>query len=217
MPDQIRPDKDTEAYLMTQRTDPIRIDMFLDLICEWCFLSKTILDSLRDRYPLDMHYHFVEIHPDTPQGGMPMSWHAKDPARFFATIRAAGAPYGLEICDRHIFPNTHDILRVAEYANERGLAEPFIKAAWRALMTEGRNLSDHAVIEDVALRTGLTAEDVQKALHIKSYEDRLVSNASYAMQSGTGGNVPAYIIDGKYLLTGVEDDEAWSEILEKLL
>ena len=99
---------------MENKEKVIRIDMFLDLICEWCYLSKTILDTVRTRYPIQMVYHFVEIHPDTPQGGMPMKWHSKDPARFFATIRAAGAPYGLTICDRYIFPNTHDILRVAE-------------------------------------------------------------------------------------------------------
>ncbi len=196
--------------------EPVRIDMFLDLICEWCYLGKTILDSLRGRYPIQMVYHFVEIHPDTPQGGMPMTWHAEDPARFFATIRAAGEPYGLTICDRHIFPNTHDALRVAEYANDRGLAEPFIRAAWQALMVQGKNLSDHAVIEEAALAAGLTAEDVQRALHVPMYEKRLEENAAYAFGSGTGGSVPAYIIQGKYLMTGVEDDESWAEIFEKL-
>ena len=201
---------------MTSSDSPIHITMFLDLICEWCYLGKTILDSLRDRYPIAMSYHFVEIHPDTPQGGMPFKWHAKDPGRFFATIRAAGAPYGLEIIDRTSFANTHDILRVAEYANDLGLAESFIRAAWKAEMALGRNLSGRAVIEDVALTAGMTPESIQKALHVKTYEERLTANAAYAMQCGTGGNVPAYIIEGKYLLTGVEDSEAWSEIFDKL-
>ena len=56
-----------------------RVTMFLDVICEWCYLAKGILDSLRGRYDLDVTLLFMEIHPDAPEGGMPMSWHIPEP------------------------------------------------------------------------------------------------------------------------------------------
>ena len=42
-----------------------RVTMFLDVICEWCYLAKGILDSLRGRYDLDVTLLFMEIHPSS--------------------------------------------------------------------------------------------------------------------------------------------------------
>jgi predicted DsbA family dithiol-disulfide isomerase len=199
-----------------EKKKTIYIDMFLDLICEWCFLGKGVLDSMKDRYDIVMRYHFVEIHPDTPQGGMPMTWHAPHPERFFKAVGIIAEHYGLKFTPREIFPNTHDILCVAEYANDLGLAEPFIKAGYDALMGLGLNLSDPAIIEAVAIRAGLDAEAVEKALADPKYAQRLVDNEEYIFQCGNEGRVPAYIINGKYIHTGVEGDEAWAELFESL-
>ncbi len=191
--------------------------MFLDLICEWCFLGHGILKSMGDRYDLDLRYHFVEIHPDTPQGGMPMVWHAPNPETFFKAIHIIADHYGLKFTDREIFPNTHDILCVAEYANDLGLAEEIIREGYDALMGNAKNLSEPAVIEEVAIKAGLRPEDVPKAINNKMYAQRLVDNEEYIFQCGNEGRVPAYIINGKYIHTGVEGDESWAELFDRIL
>mgnify|MGYP002087251553 CR=1 FL=1 len=129
--------------------------MFLDVICEWCYLAKGILDSLRGRYDLDVTLLFMEIHPDAPEGGMPMSWHIPEPKKFFAMLNAMGAPYGVRFRDRDVFSNTRKALLAAEYAKSIGKGENFLRAIWRAYMEEGKNISEEAVIEEAAMTAGL--------------------------------------------------------------
>ncbi|OON89567.1 DsbA family protein [Pyramidobacter sp. YE332] len=193
-----------------------RVTMFLDVICEWCYLAKGILDSLRGRYDLDVTLLFMEIHPDAPEGGMPMSWHVPEPEKFFGMLNAMGAPYGVRFRDRDVFSNTHKALLAAEYAKSIGKGENFLRAIWRAYMEEGKNISEEAVIEEAAMTAGLGPQALEVAWGAPEWGERLRENAVLNDRCGMDGNVPGFVIDGKYTLSGAQSAKTWEEILQRI-
>lgn len=193
-----------------------RVTMFLDVICEWCYLAKGILDSLRGRYDLDVTLLFMEIHPDAPEGGMPMSWHIPEPKKFFAMLNAMGAPYGVRFRDRDVFSNTRKALLAAEYAKSIGKGENFLRAIWRVYMEEGKNISEEAVIEEAAMTAGLGPRALEVAWGAPEWGERLRENAVLNDRCGMDGNVPGFVIDGKYTLSGAQSAKTWEEILQRI-
>lgn len=195
----------------------IKVVMLLDLICEWCCLAHSILSTLSDDYELDMHYLFMEIHPDAPPYGMPMEWHVEKAEEFYNLLNAIGEPYGIHFFHRDVFSNTHLALRVAEYAKTQGKGEQFLKQVWQLYMFEGKNISDPAVIAEAARKSGLPPQGMDRALIDPQTEQSLLQNAKYNDDLGFDGNVPVFIINDKYTFSGVHSAETLREIINKSL
>ena len=52
---------------------PVRIDVFSDTVCPWCWIGKRRLErTLAERPDLDVrvHWHAFQLNPDMPEGGM---------------------------------------------------------------------------------------------------------------------------------------------------
>lgn len=192
----------------------IHVVMLLDIICEWCCLGKYMLDSLRDNYDFALDYLFMEIHPDAPVHGMPMSWHLEEPKKFYDTLNSIGEPYGIHFMEKDIFSNTHSALRVAEYALNKGKAEAFLNQIWDLYMFKGENISDSNVILQALLQAGLPPIALDKALTEPIWEQKLIENAKTNDLVGLNGNVPGFIVNGKYVLSGAQPKEVWEEVFE---
>ena len=51
----------------------IRLDIFSDPICPWCYIGKTLLDralETRPDHPFSVEWHPFQLNPDMPTGGM---------------------------------------------------------------------------------------------------------------------------------------------------
>ena len=48
----------------------IRIKMFSDYICPFCYLGKAIIDKLKNRFDIELEHIGIEIHPETPISGV---------------------------------------------------------------------------------------------------------------------------------------------------
>lgn len=206
-----------KAQTIDRSTRSIGIVMFMDFICEWCYLGKHILDTMHNSYDLRVEYLFCEIHPDTPAGGMPMKLHVVAPKQFYQRINAIGAPYGIHICNRDIFSNTHKALVLAEYAREKGKLSSYMEKVWNRYMLDGDNISDDSVLEDVVSRVGLGPSALEEAVYDPKYSQQLLANQDVAISCGTDGHVPAFVVNGSYLVVGVRTADQWSQIFDAIL
>ena len=51
----------------------IKLDIFSDPICPWCFIGKTHLDRAlesRPNHPFTIEWHPFQLNPEMPEGGM---------------------------------------------------------------------------------------------------------------------------------------------------
>jgi predicted DsbA family dithiol-disulfide isomerase len=194
----------------------VHILLFMDFVCEWCYLGKKILDGLHEHYDFDVNYMFMEIHPDTPETGMPMKLHLHFPERFYALLNRLGMPYQIHFCDREVFSNTHQALLLGEVARQSGKAEAYVNALWDAYMVEGKNISDKRILAEIALSVGLSPQDADKPRYDGSYQASLTRNERLSQTYGAQGQVPAFIVNNEYILTGAQSAETWIELFKTI-
>ena len=72
----------------------LRLDIFSDPVCPWCYIGKTLLDRAlesRAEHPFAVEWHPFQLNPDMPAGGMDRQAYLA--AKFGGPERAA-AVYG---------------------------------------------------------------------------------------------------------------------------
>lgn len=193
----------------------IRIKFFMDYICEWCFLGYEILKKLNGKYEFNLEMYPLEIHPDTPIDGMPMSRHISDKKKWTAQLNQLGNPYGIHLADKDIFSNTRNALIVGQYAKTIGRQKEFTDVLWAMYMEEGHNISSQEMVKHVALEAGLSLAQVQEAFTDPIYQAALLRNQQYQQAFGTD-QVPAFVINEKYIMIGAQSLDTWEELFQKI-
>ena len=163
---------------------------------------------------------FLEIHPETPAEGRPVSELGYPPeqwARMMENLNRMGKAEGIVFSERTFTTNSHKALLLAEAAKEEGpdIFEALNEGLFRAYFTEGRNIGDLQVLRDVAQAAGVPAGRMEQAWSDAAYEERLARDHAAAAEIGITG-IPLFIVDGRWILEGAVPVEMLREVAQKV-
>ena len=163
---------------------------------------------------------FLEIHPETPAEGMPVSELGYPPeqwVRMMENLNRMGEAEGIVFSDRTFTTNSHMSLLLAEAAKEEGqeIFEALNEGLFRAYFTEGRNIGDPQVLRDVAQAVGVSAGRIGQAWSDAAYEKRLARDHEAAAEIGITG-IPTFIVDGRWIIEGAVPVEMLREVAQKI-
>ena len=163
---------------------------------------------------------FLEIHPETPAEGMPVSELGYPPeqwVRMMENLNRMGEAEGIVFSDRTFTTNSHMSLLLAEAAKEEGqeIFEALNEGLFRAYFTEGRNIGDPQVLRDVAQAAGVSAGRIGQAWSDAAYEKRLARDHEAAAEIGITG-IPTFIVDGRWIIEGAVPVEMLREVAQKI-
>ena len=163
---------------------------------------------------------FLEIHPETPAEGRPVSELGYPPeqwARMMENLNRMGKAEGIVFSERTFTTNSHKSLLLAEAAKEEGpdIFEALNEGLFRAYFTEGRNIGDLQVLRDVAQAAGVPAGRMEQAWSDAAYEERLARDHAAAAEIGITG-IPLFIVDGRWILEGAVPVEMLREVAQKV-
>lgn len=209
----------TGCYLQTEGRSAkpvIKIKMFSDYMCAWCYLADAMLNSLKDQYDFAVEHIGFELHEGTPENGEDMNRNHPGTPQTIAYINQQGRKYGLHLCDLPVLANTKKALTVGEYAKERGKGEAYVHAMWKAYMVDGKNISLVSEIENAAQAVGISAQEVKHALEDSRYAESLKKNMEAGWSYGVN-SVPTFIVNEEYKVTGAQQPEVFAEIFEEIL
>jgi predicted DsbA family dithiol-disulfide isomerase len=129
-------------------------------------------------------------------------------------IRARGAELGFEFrMDRRTrVYNTFDAHRLLHWAGLQGRQAALKHALLRAYFTDGRDVSDHDTLVDVAMQAGLDEARARAILASDEYADDVRTDEEFFQRSGIRG-VPAIIIERKHLISGGQPVEVFERAL----
>ena len=113
------------------------------------------------------------------------------------------------------YTNTFDALRLTKYAQSMGKTE-IITRLFDAYFTKNLELSDHGVLREIAISSGLDGEETDRVLESDRYADEVRADEREAMERGIHG-VPYFLINGRYTASGAQPTELLKEALEKIL
>jgi predicted DsbA family dithiol-disulfide isomerase len=182
------------------------VTVFSDYICPFCYIGDRRVNRLREWYDLKIHWRPLEIHPDTPVTGKPVSELGYPPAQWaqmMGSLDRMAREEGLTLAERTFTTNSHRALLLAEAAKEAG-AETFYKLHERlfeAYFCDQLNIGDLEVLANISRETGVPAEQMEKAWSDPAYESVLQENLATARRLRITGT-PTFII-GKQVLVGV--------------
>lgn len=208
----------------------LQIDIVSDVVCPWCAIGYAQLESaigkLGDRVEVGVRWHPFQLAPYLPPEGQNVAEYTKE--RYGATpeqssssrtrITDAGKELGLEFnfsSSSRIY-NTRRAHKLLTWSGETGGQTALKKAFFLAYFTEQKNVSDDAVLLDAVEAAGLDRAAAASALEDPRYDAVVDAELAHWLDQNISG-VPAFIVNGKYMITGAQDADTFVRVLEKVM
>jgi predicted DsbA family dithiol-disulfide isomerase len=205
----------------------MRIDIFSDTICPWCYLGKRRFEralASRPQYESQVTWRPFELNPDLPWDGVDLAGHlaAKvgDPAQLAdsqaALVRhgeAVGLQFRFDLIER--LPNTRRSHLLIGHAARRGLQGEVMERVMRAYFQEGCDIGDIEQLVRLGVEAGLSERETRSAVVLREGQDGVVAAERYAALLGITG-VPTFMFDRQYTLSGAQDVAMLSRVLDQV-
>jgi predicted DsbA family dithiol-disulfide isomerase len=205
----------------------IRLDIFSDPVCPWCYLGKANLDhalDLRPDHPFAILWHPFQLNPDMPREGVEkrpyleakLGGKARVDAvheRLREMARAAGVEMHPDKPQR--LPNTLDAHRLIHWAGIEGLQSQVVTALMRAYWVDGRDIGDHQTLAEVAASQGMGKAETLRLLGSDADADDIQARDEDARRKGVNA-VPTFLVAQKYVVSGAQPSETWGKVIAEL-
>lgn len=213
----------------------MRIEIFSDVICPWCFIGKrrfeTAISRLRERgVNADVDYVFrpFQLDPSAPTD-------SPTPAKDAYAKKFGGEEKATEILqhvtsvaaqdnitfnmDIAVRANTFLAHRLLCYALKQHGAAVQIDLKEKimdAYFTNGLNIGEVSVLADCAESVGIPQKDAIAFLDSDSLVDEVRAEIAEASEYGITA-VPTFIINGQWSVPGAQDVDMFERIIERIL
>jgi predicted DsbA family dithiol-disulfide isomerase len=158
-----------------------------------------------------------ELHPEIPPEGRPRD-EVLPPAyraRAEEGVNRLAGRVGLKLRLHDRLINSRPALQAAEFAREQDRFEPMHRELFRAYWDEGQNVSDIAVLRQVALRAGVDAAGMEAAVAANRFGDYLDARRAEAGELMIDG-IPAHVIADRYLVMGAQPYDIFVRVMARL-
>ncbi|GAA3715666.1 DsbA family oxidoreductase [Oceanisphaera sediminis] len=207
----------------------IQIDIVSDIACPWCAIGyarlKQAMEQLAPEYEFTIQWHAFELNPDhTGQGEPILPALAKKYGRSEEEMRANQSnmmrianDLGLnfEKIQQRLTCNTFDVHRLVKWAGEQGQQTAMKQALFDVYFGKAMDVSDHAVLLDCVAALELDPATAKQVLDSDQYAAMVREEEATYQQAGVT-SVPAFIINGKYLISGAQEPDAWVQALQEI-
>jgi predicted DsbA family dithiol-disulfide isomerase len=206
----------------------VRIDIFSDVVCPWCFIGKRRLEralAMRSGINAQIAWQPFQLNPEIPREGVPSDafFSAKfgDLDQFKRRRKAiveigtsVGIPFDFDGVERQ--PNTLDAHRLIRFAAGFGHADAVVEALFRAHFVEARDIGDRAILTAIADEAGGDADEAAAFLAGESGIDETASAEREARRIGVDA-VPCYVFDRQYAVSGAQEPEIFLPVFDLVL
>lgn len=207
----------------------IKIELWSDFGCPFCYIGKTRFENALNRFPhkdqVEVEYKAYLLNPNalkvmeaSPAETFAKGHHmtveqAQQRFQMFTdNAKTVGLEYRYDIIQ---MTNTFDAHRVAKLANTKGLEARITARFMKAYFTEGLNIADHDTLIKLSVESGLVEEEVKEVLSSNQFEDLVRQQISESRQVGVQG-VPFFVLDRKYGVSGAQQEDYFYQVLEYL-
>jgi predicted DsbA family dithiol-disulfide isomerase len=208
-------------------TQTVRIDVFSDIACPFCYIGDTRLERVLESHPeleVEWVWHPFELQPDLPERGIP--WEAFSVQKFggaqgrraaFAQVVNNGSSEGIHFDFERmpVAPNTLNAHRLILLASDHGLGKTMALALYRAYFTEARDITDPHELERIGVTVGLEVSQIQVVLSGDQYRQEVRDSQLEAGRLGISG-VPFFVFNQKFAVSGAQPRSVFERALERV-
>ncbi len=206
----------------------VRVEVWSDVVCPWCYIGKRRLEAALERFPhrdeVEVVWRSFQLDPSIPEG------------ETHETLPALAAKYGRSVEDmrgmmRHVeetaageglhYDLVHGISgntllahELVHLAAERGLQGEVKERLLHAHFEEGRSVFDVDSLAALAVEAGLDEAEVRAALADHRYRPAVLDDIRTARELGATG-VPFFVVDRRYGAAGAQPADLLLQVLER--
>jgi predicted DsbA family dithiol-disulfide isomerase len=206
----------------------VKIEIWSDIVCPWCYIGKRRLEAALARFPhradVEVFWRAFELDasaPDERTGELVDHLAAKysvsrtDAQAMHDSMTGTAAAEGLTFrFDRARSGNTFAAHRLLHLAGDRGVQGPLKERLLSAYLSEGEPIGDRETLVRLAAEIGLDAAEVRGVLDTDRYADAVRVDERQAAAFGATG-VPFFVVDRRYAVAGAQPADVLLEVLEK--
>jgi predicted DsbA family dithiol-disulfide isomerase len=208
-------------------TAQMRIDIYSDTVCPWCYLGKRRFElALAQRPYLEprVAWRPFELNPDMPWEGVERAVYLTAKMGGADRIAAAeealtqqgeaiGVRFRFDLIER--MPNSRRSHLLIAHAARYGLQARVKDRVMQAFFEEGTDIGDLDELVRLGVGVGLVEREARAAIVLREGQDGVVAAERHAGTLGITA-VPTYIFDGQYTLTGAQEPSNMARILDQV-
>jgi predicted DsbA family dithiol-disulfide isomerase len=206
----------------------VRIEVWSDVVCPWCYIGKRRLEAALARFPhrdeVEVVWRSFQLDPGIPEGqtratlpalaaklGRPVEEVRAMMRHVEETAAGEGLQYDLA---SGVSGNTLAAHEVVHLAAERGLQEAVEERLLHAHFEEGRSVFDVDSLAALAGEAGLDEAEVRAALADHRYRPAVLDDIRTARELGATG-VPFFVVDRRYGAAGAQPADLLLQLLQQ--
>lgn len=207
----------------------MKVEIWSDVVCPWCYIGKRRFEKALESFPheVEVTYRSFELDPSAPvRSGETVTASlarkyggAERVAQMQEHVRGQAAAEGLVFrLEETPHANTVDAHRLLHLALAEGGTElqgRVKEALLSAYFEDARDLSDHAVLHEVAIAAGLDGGRVDEVLAGTEYAEEVRQDVAQAAAYGATG-VPFFVLEGQYAVSGAQPTEVFAQVLDQV-
>jgi predicted DsbA family dithiol-disulfide isomerase len=204
----------------------MRVDVWSDVVCPWCWLGKARLDRALQAFPerasVEVVFRSFELDPgaepalDVPTNELLARKYGLGPAQLAAMqerLGGLGAAEGLAFrFERARTSNTFEAHQLIHLAASHGKQEAMTDRLFRAQFNEGVRVGDRGELVQLAVAIGLDGSEAEAALDEQRFAAAVRADEADAKRLGVSG-VPFFLVNGELALSGAQSVEVLGELL----
>lgn len=207
----------------------LKVDIWSDIACPWCFIGKRRFEEGVRRYrdaggshEIDVEYHSFELSPDTPvdfdgssaeflaqHKGLPVEQLEGMLRQVVQVAESVGLSYDFDAL-KHT--NTFKAHRILHAAKESGRQLELVERLFSAYFEQGRHLGRDEELVSLAAEAGVDPERVSAVLAGDEYHDEVTADIAKAREYGITG-VPFFVVNDTYGVSGAQDSAVFEQVL----
>ena len=206
----------------------MHVEIWSDIACPWCYVGKRrfeqALAQFEHRDEVRVTWRSFELDPQAPPSrdvdgadhlagkyGVSRDEALAMQARMTATAASEGLEFRFDIARGG---NTFDAHRVLHLAASGGVQDAAKERIMRAYLCEGELISDHAVLERLAVEVGLDGDEARAVLAGDRFAAEVGEDERTAASFGIHA-VPFFVVDRRNGASGAHPPQALLELLRQ--
>ena len=206
----------------------MKIEIFSDIACPWCFIGKRRLErALADANTnAELSFRAFQLQPGLPpegvvaEGFFERKFGGKERTRaMFERLTDVGRAVGIafDFYKQQRAPNTELAHRVIRFASSKGQAALTVESLFRGYFEQGVDVAELSAIVGVLERAQIPLDigELESALAAGFGKEEVARDLTLAREYGIGG-VPLFLFEQRYSLEGAQPVEHFERLIRKL-
>ena len=188
-----------------------------DFVCPFCNVARERAEFLRREAGARVEWLPFDLHPEYPPEGIPRAELARRYGDHFSdSVRRMNEEAGL-VYNPHPerVPNTRRALELGEWARARGSYEDLHERIMDAYWSEGRDITGWDVLAPIVAEAGLDADEARAEVDAGAFRAPVDASTRVAQEHGIAA-VPAFVLDGRLLVSGAQPHDVFRAALAKV-